>query len=458
MKKPLLSFYGDDFTGATDAMDALSRQGVRTVLFLETPDPEQIEEEFNAMDAIGVAGMSRSLRAEQLDEELSPAFETLKEIGAPITHYKICSTFDSSPHVGSIGRAIEIGQRVFKSSFVPVSVGVPQLQRFVAFSNLFAQDNGSIYRIDNHPTMSDHPVTPMQHGDLRTHLRKQTDCNISRMDVTQLQGDQSSVDEAFQSVRDSKTEILLFDTVTESDMKSVGRLMWESSQQESGSLFIVGSSGVEYALANHWQQINTHDTNTVYQPPDAVDRLLVMSGSASPMTRSQIEWAVDNGFTGIRINTKALIDPVSAEQERREVRQKALGALDTGNSVVLYTALGPDDTSISEAKRHYEQIASKSESLGDSLGRHQGQIVKGILDEVNLERICIAGGDTCGHVMSALDIYTLESKAPIAPGAPLCRIQSYSPEFKDVGVALKGGQLGQIDYFGRVRDGKESTN
>jgi uncharacterized protein YgbK (DUF1537 family) len=32
-----LAFYGDDFTGSTDALEALTSAGLRSVLFLEPP-------------------------------------------------------------------------------------------------------------------------------------------------------------------------------------------------------------------------------------------------------------------------------------------------------------------------------------------------------------------------------------------------------------------------------------
>ena len=35
--RPLLTFYGDDFTGSTDALEALARAGVRSALFLDAP-------------------------------------------------------------------------------------------------------------------------------------------------------------------------------------------------------------------------------------------------------------------------------------------------------------------------------------------------------------------------------------------------------------------------------------
>ena len=34
-----MAYYGDDFTGSADAMEALTLNGVPTVLFLDRPDP-----------------------------------------------------------------------------------------------------------------------------------------------------------------------------------------------------------------------------------------------------------------------------------------------------------------------------------------------------------------------------------------------------------------------------------
>ena len=102
-------------------------------------------------------------------------FAWLKGLDARFCHYKVCSTFDSSPDVGNIGRAIEIGRRVFGQRVTPLVVGAPQLKRYTAFGHLFAGYQGQTYRIDRHPVMSRHPVTPMDEADLRIHLSRQTD-------------------------------------------------------------------------------------------------------------------------------------------------------------------------------------------------------------------------------------------------------------------------------------------
>ena len=67
----------------------------------------------DVLDAIGVAGESRSRDPEWMSAHLPQIFTRLSELRAGVCHYKVCSTFDSSPETGSIGRAREIGQSVF---------------------------------------------------------------------------------------------------------------------------------------------------------------------------------------------------------------------------------------------------------------------------------------------------------------------------------------------------------
>src|SRR5699024_6294556 len=94
----LLAFYGDDFTGSTDALEFMSRVGAKTVLFMEPPTPDQLSK-YEPLDAIGVAGRSRSMTPEKMEKELLHALEAMKELKEKHVHYKVCSTFDSSPTI-----------------------------------------------------------------------------------------------------------------------------------------------------------------------------------------------------------------------------------------------------------------------------------------------------------------------------------------------------------------------
>ncbi|WP_260405775.1 four-carbon acid sugar kinase family protein, partial [Paenibacillus sp. 598K] len=181
------AYYGDDFTGSTDVLEALFRCGLRPVLFLDAPTEERLgDPRFAATDACGVAGVGRSLSPEEMARELPAVLETLRRLGPAIVHYKICSTFDSAPHVGSIGKAAELGAALFGGRYVPILAGVPYLGRYTVFGHHFAAAGESVYRLDRHPTMSRHPVTPMAESDLRLHLAQQTELSSSLMDILAL--------------------------------------------------------------------------------------------------------------------------------------------------------------------------------------------------------------------------------------------------------------------------------
>ncbi|MCC7208047.1 MAG: four-carbon acid sugar kinase family protein [Anaerolineae bacterium] len=447
----LLTFYGDDFTGSTDVMESLELGGVPAVLFLEPPTRDQLSGRFAHVRAVGVAGVSRTMSPAQMDAELIPAFKAINQLGAPFFHYKICSTFDSSPTVGSIGHAIDIGFDVFDPPVVPLMVGSPALRRYVVFGNLFARVGDVTYRLDRHPTMSKHPITPMTESDLRLHLGQQTTRSIGLIDVWHMEGPDAAVDERFQKLVADGMEIVLFDTLDQRHLAIVGRVIW--AQRGEKPVFMVGSSGIENALTLHWQATGVVAKPEPLRSPGRVGQLVVVSGSAAPPTAEQIDYALARDFAGIRLDSACLVDPASADQERARAVQQALQVLSAGHSALLYSAHGPDDPAIAHTSQHMAALGMDPKAVGSRLGTQQGLILRDILERTDLKRACVAGGDTCGYASKQLGIYALETVVPIAPGAPLCRASSNTPRFDGLQISLKGGQNGQADYFVKIREG-----
>ena len=100
---PLIAYYGDDLTGSTAVMEVTAFAGLDTVLFLEPPSADRLSD-FAHARVIGIAGDARSRAPEWMEKNLPQFFTVLEKTRAPIIHYKVCSTFDSSPEIGSIGR------------------------------------------------------------------------------------------------------------------------------------------------------------------------------------------------------------------------------------------------------------------------------------------------------------------------------------------------------------------
>jgi uncharacterized protein YgbK (DUF1537 family) len=425
MSHRLFAYYGDDFTGSTDALEALAGHGVPAVLFLDPPDERQLAR-FPGHRAIGIAGESRSRGPQWMDERLPAIFQALKSYGAPVCQYKVCSTFDSSPQHGSIGRALEIGQRIFDSSYVPVVVAAPHLRRYVLFGNLFAAAGSQVFRIDRHPAMRRHPVTPMDEADLRLHLARQTDRTVALLDLTALRGGRAR--EELDELLRLRPQAVVFDGLEDADLKTTGALLWP--QRAGVQVFAVGSSGLTLAMVHHWRATGLIDADFLPAPASAADRLLALSGSCSPTTEAQIRWALANGFAGLHI------DPRVPDDE--DLLRAGVAALSAGRSVVLYTALGDAD---------------RVPGGGETLGRRLGLLLRELVLRSGVRRAVVAGGDTATHAIRQLGVYALTFMAPTAPGAPLCRAHSDHAPLDGLELALKGGQVGPYDYFDVVRRG-----
>lgn len=448
----LLTFYGDDFTGSADAMEALALGGVPTALFLEPPRPEDLVGRFAGLRALGVAGVSRTMSPAEMDVHLPPLFRALGDLGAPLVHYKVCSTFDSSPNVGSIGRAIDIGWEELSPPFVSVAVGVPVLKRFVVFGNHFAAAGEETYRLDRHPSMSRHPVTPMHEADLRRHLGSQTRKPIGLVDVRTLAGPPEAVSTRLGGLLAEGKEVVLFDTLDERDLVTVGSTLWD--HRGDRQLLVVGSSGVEYALVSCWQSLGLVVPHGPFPSPGPADQLLVVSGSAARETAAQIAWARTHGFHLQRLDAPALIDPETRPGALDRAVTEALENLDSGADLVMFSAEGPGDPAIQETRDRAHSAGLSPETIGRELAATSGRILKGVLERKPLRRVCVVGGDTCGHVARRLGIHALELLMPLAPAAPLCRATAEDPGLDGLEIAMKGGQIGAPDYFRSVQEGR----
>lgn len=435
--RTLYAWYGDDFTGSTDVLEALSLAGVRTVLFVGLPVEERWRE-FGDCQAFGIAGESRSRAPEWMSEHLPPVFRRLGALRCPVLHYKTCSTFDSSPQIGSIGRALEIGRDTLAPAFIPIVVAAPHLRRYVAFGNLFAAAGGTIHRIDRHPTMRAHPVTPMYEADLRRHLAAQTALPIGLVDLTDFA--RGRAPGALSDCLSRGDAAVLFDGVSEAQLEETGRILWDRAQRDPDGehpLFCAGSSGLTYALLAAWRRAGLIAGAAAGSHAEPLETLLVVSGSCSPVTERQIRTALANGYEGVALDVTQLLDERGGAAAAESAVAQAVSHLRAGRSTILYSALGP--------------LGSNTLPCGEALGRQAGALLRRILSQAPVPRVVLAGGDTSTHAVMQLGVHALTWAASLEPGAPLCRAHAQARRIDGLQLVLKGGQVGGDDFFERVR-------
>ncbi|UOM36588.1 four-carbon acid sugar kinase family protein [Acuticoccus sp. I52.16.1] len=447
--RPLLAWYGDDFTGASGVLEAMTFGGVGAVLFLGLPTADQLAR-FAGYGAVGIAGIARSQSPAWMDRELPPVFRFLEGLGAAITQYKVCSTFDSSPTVGSIGHAYDLAAPILAGRWTPMLVAAPGNSRFQVFGNLFASVGATGYRIDRHPTMSRHPVTPMTEADLGRHLARQTDAEIGLVDIVAMR--RGTAGEALARELERGARIVSLDVIDPETLAEAGRLVWETRGQR---LFAIASQGLNYALLAHWYAAGLLAEPAAPPVMPRAARIACVSGSCSPVTADQIAWAETNGFRAIRLDVApAAVGGRPWQAALAAAADSAAAAASEGADPLVFTARGPDDGAVAALNAAIAVAGADTGAVNALIGQGLGRLLADVLARTGARRGIIAGGDTSSHATTELGVYALTALAPTdTPGAALFRAHADAPEADGLEVALKGGQMGSPDYFGRMRGG-----
>lgn len=476
-----LAWYGDDFTGASDTLATVAAAGLRTVLFTRVPTPRQFAAA-GPLDALGVAGTARALAPAAMREEIAPVATWFATLGAPVTHYKCCSTFDSAPGVGNLAVGVQALRAAAHAPWVPVLGGQPSLGRYCAFAHLFATASacGEVMRIDRHPTMSRHPVTPMHEADLRRHLAALGWTGISHIDLRVLDSDDADVIEATLDAalrsslepgpaagavrgsvctsaagappaatpsradlgRGGVTEphapgaarslppAVLFDATGPQHLGRIGRLLWPRAQQRP--LLVLGASSVAQAFIAQWQ------AEGLFAPPPArvapaAGPVFVLAGSLSPVTAVQVAEAARHYETVELHAPSMLADSACADR----LADECAARLRAGRHVLARTSLPAGD-------------GLPPLAVAQACGRVLARVLAGA---PQVRRIGVAGGDTSSFALRTLDPWALRWVGPLAPGIGLLRLCADAPALDGLELILKGGQIGPPDLFERLLAG-----
>jgi len=424
MAAPGYVYYGDDYTGASDTLATLAVAGRRTMLFTGVPTAVQLDAA-GPLDAIGIAGAARSMAPQAMRIELAEVGRFFASTGASILHYKVCSTFDSAPHVGNIATAVETLRPHVRQPVAAIVGGQPNLGRYCVFGHLFAaaQTGGAVVRLDRHPTMRCHPVTPMHESDLRVHLAALGLERIELVPYPTYESPPAAQAALWGGLIATSPAAVLFDVARAADLVDVGRLL--HGMARDGSLLVVGASSVAQAWLGDAASTGTHPRVAA-----ASGTVLVMAGSLSPMTARQVDAATS--YEHVAIDVAALLrdDSVAIRASVDRVAE----ALRSGRHVLAHTGgRGGVD-------------APPSATLAAACGRW----LDAVLRACPVRRVGVAGGDTSSHALKSLDVWGLSYLGALAPGVALCRASSAAPHLDGIELMLKGGQMGAPDLFERL--------
>jgi len=416
-------FCGDDFTGSSDTLATLARQGLSCRLFL-SPEALLTEDNLGDLDAVGIATANRALPPDEIAHVLQQFVPLFERNQPTVFHYKVCSTFDSSPTIGSIGSAVSALKQLLPESPVLIVGGQPSLKRYCVFSNLFAAGPDSIaHRIDRHPTMANHPVTPMGEADLRRLLAAQGLPVEGYIHFPSYHEDIRVIGCEVNTYWRQGTPVL-FDVKNNQNLQIIGLFLHE---QRNVPIIAVGSSSVAEAyLSRYLTQNKTMTTRPSTMP---VKPVCVIAGSRSQMTASQVEHSSDY--------QRLDIQPEEIERGGRDylenIAESALRSIRSGRNLLAVVGSSMShNLARAEVAAFTARLATKIAFSGE------------------IGRLCIAGGDTSSLALQQLKVDSLSFLADIEPGLCLCQLHAQEGAIDGLEIVLKGGQMGSPQLFNKL--------
>jgi 3-dehydrotetronate 4-kinase len=412
----LLGCIADDFTGATDLANMLVRAGMRTVQTIGVPGSLSVD---GAPDAVVVALKSRTIPAPDAIAQSLAALDWLRAQGARQIYFKYCSTFDSTD-TGNIGPVAEALMVALDTRFTIACPAFPVNRRTIYLGHLFV---GDVLLSDS--PMRDHPLTPMRDANLVRVLGRQTKRRVGLVPWPIVKRGAESIRAEFAHLAGEGFGHAVVDVIEDDDLLAIGAACRDLA-------LVTAGSGIALGLPQNFRaQGLLPERPDAAVPPRVAGKPAVLSGSCSAATRAQVAQMA-------KTHTAVVLDPLSGD----DAAALAMGALvavnddlEAARPFVIYSTADP------------AQVAAVQQKLGTgraaTLIEDTFSILAKALVERGVRRLVVAGGETAGAVVQALNVGALVIGPQIDPGVPWTTSTGTPP----LALALKSGNFGTADFF-----------
>lgn len=413
-----LGCIADDYTGASDLANTLTRCGLRTVQTIGIPADDLALPE---VDAVVVSLKSRSVAADKAVAWSRAADRWIRSRGAEHVLFKICSTFDSTDK-GNIGPVMDALRADSGDAMVLVTPAFPETGRTVYQGNLFV---GSMPL--NESPLKDHPLNPMHDSNLVRVLARQSATRIGLLDLAAITRGPEAVQAHLRDLAAKGFGAAIADAVFGLDLETIGAVALTHRVS-------VGASGLGLGLARALLASGRVTAATCGtddgQPVGGAAACL--AGSCSQATLQQIA-AAEQVMPVLRLDPEKII---AGPAETQQALAWARARIDRG-PVLIASSSTLDQVAAVQA-RHGRDAA------GHAIEQAMADLAEGLVQS-GVRRLVVAGGETSGAVVDRLGIPGFLVGAEIAPGVPVLR--AVGAAAGEMSLALKSGNFGAADFF-----------
>ena len=412
MASTLLGCIADDFTGATDLANNLVRAGMRTMQTIGVPQAPLDAD----IDAVVVALKSRTIAPDEAVAQSLEALRWLQAQGVQQIYFKYCSTFDSTAQ-GNIGPVTEALMDALKTGFTIATPAFPDNKRSVFKGYLFVGDV-----LLSESGMQNHPLTPMGDANLVRVMQAQTRRKVGLIDYSAVAQSADAVQSRITELQAQGFGVAIVDAVTNDDLLRLGLAL-------KGMPLVTAGSGVAIGLP---QNFGIQPSLQASALPPATGLQAVVSGSCSLATNRQVAAFIEAGRPALAIDPLQI---ASGADVVGDVLNWAAPLLADGPVLVYSTAETGSVKSI--------QSQLGVEAAGAMVERTIAAIARGLVER-GVRQLIVAGGETSGACVQALEISQMQIGPQIDPGVPWCHAQT---PLGAIHITLKSGNFGTDDFF-----------
>lgn len=412
-----LGCIADDYTGASDLANMLTRCGLRTVQTIGVPSDALALPE---VDAVVVSLKSRSIEALQAVARSREADKWLRARGASHVLFKICSTFDSTD-AGNIGPVMDALRADSGDDIVLVTPAFPGTGRTVYQGNLFV---GSVPL--NESPLKDHPLNPMHDSNLVRVLARQSKSRVGLADLATVAKGADAIRARLAELAKQGIGAAVVDAVFDPELEIIGQVALDHRLS-------VGASGMGLGLARGLIASGKVKPASSGADQEAIGGpVACLAGSCSQATLAQIAQA-EKSMPVLRLDPERI---VGGGSEAERALEWARANIDKG-PVLIASSSTPDQVSALQAKHGRD-------AAGHAIEQTMAAISEGLV-AAGVRRLVIAGGETSGSVVDRLGIPAFLVGPEIAAGVPVLRCVGWGRG--EAVMALKSGNFGGLDFF-----------
>jgi len=413
-----LGCIADDYTGASDLANTLTRQGLRTMQTIGVPPADLALPE---VDAVVVSLKSRSIEAGEAVARSRDAERWLRGRGAGHVLFKICSTFDSTD-AGNIGPVMDALRADCGEKIVLVTPAFPETGRTVYQGNLFV----GLVPLNESP-LKDHPLNPMHDSNLVRVLARQSKTKVGLVNLATLTRGPDAIRGRLGELAGQGAGAAIIDAVFDSDLETIGVVAAEHRLS-------VGASGIGLGLARALVKSGKVKAAASNAASGAAvgGPAACLAGSCSQATLQQIAKA-EAIMPVLHLDTDRV---VAGKEEARRATAWAAERIHSG-PVLIASSATPEEVAALQSRHGRNQA-------GHAIEQAMADIAEGLVRS-GVRRLIVAGGETSGAVVDRLGIPGFLVGDEIAAGVPVLR--AVGAGNGEMLLALKSGNFGGPEFF-----------